>query len=190
MPGRSARRDLRLAAGLQLAPTALRARDARPGRIRRRRHTSRRDRSMRPTTAGEGQGSVPRSKRLQWPHPELSSQPGQRQRQAVDITTCSPAQLPTDRPATVLDLLQPPNSHPGWTDEWGPVNPSAMLIESRGFKIYALALDGRRGFRARRQARAFLLDAPCVRIPRPNRRLYSQRALISKTAPPLDEPPP
>src|SRR5438874_10242272 len=55
-------------------------------------------------------------------------------------------------------------------------------------KIYALALDGRRGFRARRQARAFLLDAPCVGIPRPNRRLYSQRALISKTAPPLDEP--
>src|SRR5947208_7028600 len=76
---------------------------------------------MRPPTAGEGQGSVPRSERLQWPHPYLSSQPGQRQRQAVDITTCSPAQLPTDRPATVLDLLQPPNSHPGWTEERGPV---------------------------------------------------------------------
>jgi len=50
----------------------------------------------------------------------------------VDITTCSPAQLPTDRPATVLDLLQPPNSHPGWTDEWGPVNYAILRPHGAG----------------------------------------------------------
>ena len=98
LPGRSPRRDRRLARGLQHPATTLRAGDAHPSRVRRRLHGRPGGRRLTPAVAR-----------------------GRKLAARLALRARLRGELPSGQPPSVL-ALHPPGSHNRWTEERGPVS--------------------------------------------------------------------